>query len=112
MAVFNCHVCGNDFERFGRVSTSSAKYCSNRCKTAAYHQPAIILKRFWSHVKRTETCWLWQGAINNHGYGEFHANGIDWYSHRFSYQSSVGTIAEGLWVLHKCDTPSCVRPDH
>ena len=32
--------------------------------------------------------------------------------HRVAYEEAFGPIAEGLYVLHRCDTPLCVRPDH
>lgn len=67
-------------------------------------------ERFEEKVERiTESgCWLWTGSLNNKGYGQFNGN----YAHRKSYEMHVGPIPEGMNVLHRCDTPSCVRPSH
>lgn len=53
-------------------------------------------------------CWLWRGS-NNGRYGRI---GRKTYAHRLCYELHHGPIPPGYQVMHKCDTPLCVRPDH
>jgi hypothetical protein len=71
-----------------------------------------IEERFWRKVNKTETCWLWVGASDGGGYGMIGLDGKMAKAHRLSWIMSNGPIPEGQWVLHHCDTPACVRPDH
>ena len=54
-------------------------------------------------------CWLWIGRVDECDYGHY---GGAVRAHRYSYERAVGPIPKGLHVCHKCDTPSCVNPDH
>lgn len=65
-------------------------------------------ERFDEKIERTRGCWLWRGAINNKGYGQFGRK----YAHRRAYEFAYGPIPEGLNIMHVCDVPNCVRPDH
>ncbi|MCX4578154.1 HNH endonuclease [Streptomyces sp. NBC_01571] len=72
---------------------------------------------FWAKVNKTETCWLWtRGQFGNSGYGSFSIRTPEGTksvrTHRYSYEMVNGPIPDGLHVLHRCDTPLCVRPDH
>lgn len=71
--------------------------------------------RFFRKVnKHTLTgCWLWTGTTNTLGYGHFKADtDTTVRAHRWSYEYHIGPIPEGMLVMHKCDTPGCVNPDH
>lgn len=70
-----------------------------------------ILQRFLVKVDKTSDCWLWTGEISNKGYGRFRYKGSRVSAHRVSYTLFKGEI-RGLCVLHKCDNPRCVNPDH
>lgn len=57
-------------------------------------------------------CWLWEGAVNEKGYGRTSHNGRSTGAHRASWTVHFGEIPPGLFVCHKCDQPGCVNPDH
>ena len=57
-------------------------------------------------------CWLWTKYSDKDGYGSLTINRRPRSAHRFSYELYKGIIPNKLFVLHKCDTPSCVNPDH
>jgi hypothetical protein len=70
--------------------------------------------RFWLSVKKTpDGCWEWLGALSN-GYGELKYSGMrsPVLAHRFSWELVNGPVPGDLCVLHLCDNPRCVRPDH
>lgn len=71
--------------------------------------------RFWSRVECTPTCWVWTGyKERGQRYGKFitRAGEHERYAHRVSWEMHFGPIPDGLEVCHRCDVPSCVRPDH
>jgi hypothetical protein len=57
-------------------------------------------------------CWEWQRAKANGGYGRMTVAGRVVRAHRAYWEAINGPVPEGLWVLHKCDNPCCVNPDH
>lgn len=73
---------------------------------------ADIFKRFLSKVKKENNCWIWTRCKNYFGYGLFHYKNKAEKAHRVSYELYLGKIPKNLCVLHKCDIPSCVNPEH
>lgn len=67
----------------------------------------------WQKDEKTE-CWMWIGAKADKGYGEIKIPKTRRQipAHRLSYMIKYGEIQQGKCVLHRCDTPSCVNPDH
>lgn len=72
----------------------------------------IIHETFWLKVNKTDTCWLWKASKNGDGYGTTWYRGQPYSSHRLSWELSNGKVPKNLYVLHKCDVPSCVNPGH
>ena len=57
-------------------------------------------------------CHLWIGCVNRYGYGKIRVNGRQIAASRAAWIAAKGAIPPGLWVLHRCDNPPCVNPDH
>lgn len=59
-----------------------------------------------------DECWDWEGSTDAGGYGQIGRDGTMLKAHRVSYELHVGPIPEGAWLLHSCDRPICVNPNH
>jgi HNH endonuclease len=68
-------------------------------------------ERFWAKVKRGPGCWEWQGYRDRKGYGRIGGGKDSQLVHRLSWSLHHGDPGE-LCVLHHCDNPPCVNPDH
>lgn len=88
-----------------------------RVKSAQFKVHKVA--RFWRYVKKETDphpvlgtpCWIWTGGKNPvSGYGRFSINGKSEGAHRTAYEFSKGKPKN--WVLHWCDHPACVNPDH
>jgi len=60
-------------------------------------------------------CWVFAGTRSNKNYGQLRigprGTGL-MLAHRASYECFVGPVPPGMWVLHRCDNPACVNPEH
>ncbi len=74
--------------------------------------------RFAASYKQDEKtgCWVWQGKSRSGTsrlYGRIKANGKNVAAHRFSWELyNRKPIPEKMMVLHSCDNPACVNPNH
>lgn len=77
-------------------------------------KPVPLEPRFYSRVSPEPNtgCWLWTGAVNDSGYGVIAVGGRQ---RRATFAALVlhgRTPEAGVYVLHRCDQPACVNPDH
>jgi len=73
-----------------------------------------FFNKFKSKVElKTDTdCWEWNAGKNVHGYGLVRFNKKTSLAHRVSYKIFNGDIPKNMKVLHICDNPVCVNPEH
>ena len=78
--------------------------------------PSDVADYFWPKVEKSnDNCWTWKGCLSTTGYGRLYIRGT---KSRYENASRVmwilthGSIPDGLCVLHKCDNPKCVNPEH
>jgi hypothetical protein len=63
-------------------------------------------------VDKTQTCWLWTGAVDKDGYGFITGpDGRKSSTHRLSFLIASGELPSGV-VRHSCDVRTCVNPAH
>jgi len=72
----------------------------------------MLDEKFWSSVDTKYDCWTWRYSKDKDGYGKEKRNYRDIRAHRLSYEMHIGPIPKGMFVCHRCDNPSCVRPSH
>jgi len=102
-----CQYCQKPFKTTARdIRRGHGRFCSHTCAGLI-----PIEERFWRFVRKvTDGCWHWIGAQNERGYGMFAYDG-ERLAHRVAYKLFKGPI-DHQCVLHQCDNPPCVNPDH
>lgn len=74
--------------------------------------------RFWEKTEARPCqypnlgeCLIWTGATDKNGYGMFQVESRRTVrAHRWAHEDATGENPS--YVLHACDTPSCVNPKH
>lgn len=57
-------------------------------------------------------CWVWNGALNNHGYARTRLGGKRQIAHRAFYERFVGPVPDRLELHHLCEQRDCVNVAH
>ena len=114
MVTLTCRLCGSTFETHKRYRQFCGRGCSQKAiSRKRWGSDVPMIDRLMARVVKTETCWLWTGPKNKPGYGATAwANSPEPIASRLSWHLLRGPIPEGLMILHHCDNPPCVNPDH
>lgn len=125
--IRECQICSKDIKvPRNKLLAGRGKYCSKACQNIGNSIRLSLrsqAERFWTKVNKdgpfpenlpreNGQCWVWVAARDKHGYGRFGIKDKVKLSHRVAWETLVGPVPDNLWVLHHCDYPSCVRPDH
>lgn len=106
-----CTICGNASK--ARKLCKPCYHKERRKGSLDKHSLLSPNDVFEDRILKTDTCWLWQGSTNSYGYGIFLLPGEKKVrAHRFSYEKWVGKLLADQVVLHMCDNPICVNPQH
>lgn len=76
-------------------------------------KPTSAVSRVMQKIVHRDGCWIFTGCKSKRGYGKVSDFGSHLvYAHRVMFEHSTGVSAVGRVVMHSCDMPSCVNPDH
>ena len=85
--------------------------------------PQQYIERFWKKVNKNgpvmradlTPCWVWTACTDKHfGYGVITMKPYHLLAHRVSWFLEHGVLLRGnkVQLMHRCDNPPCVNPDH
>lgn len=99
--------CSRPVKRRGWCNTHSARWYRNRSVDVVH------VDQFSRYQVDPDTrCWIWQGRINQWGYGQISKRYGTQVAHRAFYMHHVGEIPHGLQLDHLCRVRCCVNPEH
>lgn len=70
-------------------------------------------EKLFNYIKVTDKdCWEWQGTRQWNGYGRVGMYEKYYMAHRLFFELFVEEIGDGKVIMHLCDNPPCVNPNH
>lgn len=114
----NC-TCSNCKQTFYTLPSSIRRGEGKFCNPACYHEHRKWThEKFWRHVHKTESCWIWTASVDHKGYGQCKGptnTPKTWRAHRVAWYLKYGSIDPNLQLCHDCpggENILCVNPDH
>ena len=71
-----------------------------------------IAERLKNRSASQGECLIWLGYKDKGGYGMIWSNNTMRLTHRVAWEIENGSIPANIDVLHRCDHPSCIAPNH
>lgn len=65
-----------------------------------------------NRIDMTKDCWIWQGSLDEDGYGRFPIKGQYKRVQRLMYELVGGKLQKELTIDHLCRVRNCVNPNH
>jgi hypothetical protein len=107
--------CGNEKIALGEKLVCGKTSSCGCIVTPHEHEAKENMKKkikIFSYINIKTNCWEWQKFKTKLGYGQISYRGKQMKAHRASWTVFKGDIPTGICVLHTCDNPKCVNPDH
>lgn len=104
--------CGRTFHALAWIARNGgARFCTHGCH-ASSRRTTLSEKLARRTVRLSSGCWeLYRG--NRAGYAWLKSGGSKIAAHVLAWQEANGrTVPTGLVVMHSCDNPRCVNPEH
>lgn len=113
MAILLCTFVGCDRKHQARGLCEPHYHQQRRGSTLTpLRDKRTIDWRLDEYTTKTDTCWLWEGAVTGVGYGQLYSGDRMVGVHRLSYIRHKGRIPEGMYIDHECHVRRCLNPDH
>ena len=113
-----CPQCDKVFYRSASLIRTATPCCSRACLAARQGSDIDPIVAFWKKVDKNgpNGCWVWTGYCQRRGHGWLgrQVKGVNYgyLAHRFAWGLLRGPLKDDDCLLHKCNNPPCVNPDH
>ena len=110
-ALWKCQCsCGEGLLATSKQLTRKYVRACKDCQDSGSKSP--LATRLRKYEVAADGCWNWTGKQNEHGYGAITVDGKYTRAHRAVYFMLHPDANKALVVMHKCDNPRCVNPEH
>lgn len=86
--------------------------CNKLCMRKMAKPLCSLECRLKNNISIENGCWIWLGKKGQDGYGQIMINKKRQRVHRVSHELFIGPITDKLIILHSCNNPLCINPDH
>lgn len=107
-----CENCQREFYVEKRRK-DSARFCSRACHGAFTCLDSLSSRLEAASMPVTECgCHIWLLSTHRAGHGQLTYRCQHMFAHRAAWEAYRGPIPDGMHVLHRCNVPQCINPDH